>query len=36
MAELKRFYFSDAYQSAIPYRTSALKMHFLAAVEGLE
>jgi uncharacterized protein (DUF1330 family) len=35
MADLKTFYFSDAYQSAIPFRTDAIKMHFLAAVDGI-
>jgi uncharacterized protein (DUF1330 family) len=35
MADLKAFYFSDAYQSAIPFRTGAIKMHFLAALDGI-
>jgi len=35
MAALKSFYFSDEYQSAIPFRTDAIKMHFLAAVDGV-
>lgn len=34
MAELKRFYFSEAYQSAIPLRADSVKMNFLAAVDG--
>ncbi|MDA0790925.1 MAG: DUF1330 domain-containing protein [Proteobacteria bacterium] len=35
MAALEEFYFSEAYQSAIPFRKDAVKMNFLAAVEGI-
>jgi len=35
MSALKTFYFSDEYQGAIPFRTDAIKMNFLAAVDGI-
>jgi uncharacterized protein (DUF1330 family) len=35
MAVLKEFYFSKAYQSAIPFRLDSIRMNFLAAVDGI-
>jgi uncharacterized protein (DUF1330 family) len=35
MAALEEFYFSDEYQSAIPFRSGTVKMNFLVAVDGI-
>ena len=35
MAVLEAFYYSDEYQSAIPFRKDAVRMDFLAAVDGI-
>jgi len=35
MAALEAFYFSKAYQSAIPFRSDTFKMNFLVALDGI-
>jgi uncharacterized protein (DUF1330 family) len=35
MAALEEFYYSDEYQSAIPFRKDSVKMNFLVAVDGI-
>ena len=35
MAALEEFWFSDAYQSAIPFRAEAVKMNFVVALDGI-
>ena len=35
MAVLEAFYYSDGYQSAIPFRKDAVKINFLVAVDGI-
>ncbi|NIB38133.1 DUF1330 domain-containing protein [Pseudomaricurvus alkylphenolicus] len=35
MEALKEFYNSEQYQSAIPFRSDAVTIHFLAAVDGI-
>jgi uncharacterized protein (DUF1330 family) len=35
MAAIEEMYFSDAYQAAIPFRSGAVKMNFLIALEGI-
>ena len=35
MQALNEFYYSDEYQSAIPFRRGAMKMNFIAAVDGI-
>ncbi len=35
MQASKAFYYSEEYQSAIPYRTAAVEINFLAAVDGI-
>ena len=35
MAALEEFWFSDAYQSAIPFRANAVKMNFVVAIDGI-
>ena len=35
MEALEKFYYSDEYQSAIPFRKDAVKMNFLVAVDGI-
>ncbi|MEM1110979.1 MAG: DUF1330 domain-containing protein [Pseudomonadota bacterium] len=35
MNALKAFYFSEAYQSAIPFRESVAEIHFIAALDGI-
>ena len=35
MAALEAFYYSDEYQSAIPFRKDAVKKNFLVAVDGI-
>jgi len=34
MSALKEFYYSEQYQSAIPFRASSVQIDFLAAVDG--
>jgi len=31
---LRKFWFSEEYQSAIPFRKDSVKMHFVAALDG--
>ena len=35
MAALEEFWFSEAYQSAIPFRSESVKMEFVVAVDGI-
>ena len=35
MAALEKFWFSDAYQEAIPLRAEAVKMNFVVAIDGI-
>jgi len=35
MAALKAFYFSEEYQAAIPFRADAIRIDFVAAVDGI-
>ena len=35
MAALETFYYSDEYQSAIPFRKDTVRMDFLVAVDGI-
>lgn len=35
MAAIEEFWFSDAYQSSIPFRENAVKMNFVIALEGI-
>jgi uncharacterized protein (DUF1330 family) len=35
MAALEEFWFSDAYQSAIPFRKDSVKMNFVVALDGI-
>ena len=35
MAAIEEFWFSDAYQSSIPFRQNAVKMNFVIALEGI-
>jgi uncharacterized protein (DUF1330 family) len=35
MAALEEFYYSEEYQSAIPFRKDTVRMDFLAAVDGI-
>lgn len=35
MDVLKEFYFSEAYQAAIPFRADAVHIDFIAAVDGI-
>lgn len=34
MEALRGFWFSEEYQSAIPFRKDSVKMHFIAALDG--
>ncbi len=35
MAAIEEFWFSDAYQSSIPFRKNAVKMNYVIALEGI-
>ena len=35
MEALEEFYYSEKYQEAIKYRLDGVKMHFLAALDGI-
>lgn len=35
MAALEEFWFSDAYQSAIPFRENSVKFSFIVALDGI-
>jgi uncharacterized protein (DUF1330 family) len=35
MAALEEFWYSDAYQAAIPHRANSVKMHFVIALDGI-
>ena len=35
MEALKAFYFSEEYQAAMPFRADAIRINFLAAVDGI-
>ena len=35
MAALEEFWFSDAYQAAIPFRKDSVKMNFVVALDGI-
>ena len=35
MAALEEFWFSDAYQAAIPFRQDSVKMNFVVALDGI-